>query len=307
DSIPPTDSDALPAVSGSAALADSPDSHDAADAGVSAPRERRPSWTKWPQRFRRGGQGRTANGDAERRDRRWTAPLETGEIYLIEQLSELLRHGIDRPQFYGHPAGALLMYRSQLTESAAAMLYNAVFKDAPDRSEELEDSIARVISVEPVYSEKEATVDKIGWWYEALGIESDNSRQNELVGALDTWLRQRLMTALELLRLGDFAWYLASPSRTFEVIVDGDSFNADQVRALRAGAVARYLERLRIGLWRDGRDEPDSVTIVEDALADVEAFDAKLDQLSRTNQTKPFTRDQLNSVGVLLRDAYGRS
>jgi len=201
--------------------------------------------------------------------------LEPGEALLIERTVALLTHGSGNPPLSGHPRGALQLDPASNFTAAAVVLYANVIEGEQKRSRKLDASLRRVI-----------------------GTDLVEAMRDEIVAALDWWLRHRLVAAQSRVSDEPLVWHLSSGDGTYQALVHAATFDRERAVVLRS-TVRRALERLRIDLWRRSEDQPDDATDIRTQIAEVEDFDLALHELSQGLSRGPITQLELDRAGVL--------
>ncbi len=224
---------------------------------------------------------------------------EPGEAFLLERVTHLVKHGIDRPSIAGHPAGTLLLTPGGGAESAASLLYGAVFVADENRSEELKQSLGRVLAIKTGTGAETRAPSDADWWSQAIGLDADHSRRQELMSALDSWLRWRLVGVQAKVAGEPTTLYIASALATFQALVHAPSFDSVRALSLRGSAVTRVIERLRMELWKESRENPEVADAIRAEIADIEEFDLALQGLATNPPGEPLTWDQLEEAGIL--------
>ncbi len=173
-----------------------------------------------------------------------------------------------------------------------------IFTNGPQRSVDLDASLARVIRIELDHMTPSTAPADPDWWLRAVDMESTGAKQQEFIAALDSWIRRRLVAAQSELAQEPTVWLLSSKLGTFAVLAHARHFDSGRVRTLRATAVRRLLERLRIELWHEAEPGADALSIWS-RITDLEVFDRALLWLSEGPSGVPFSRQQLEDADVL--------
>lgn len=225
-----------------------------------------------------------------------TDDVKPGEVFLMNRLAELVAHGLEGPHRRGHPYGALLMSPDRIEESAAAILYSAVFEEASRRPGNLEHSLRRAIGIEGMRAD---VVSSIEWWFRVVDVEPKSATRDDVLSALFWWLRRRAASVQDRILDEPAVWYLSSRLGTFQALVHAPTFDSSRALSLRAAAVLGLLEQLRLEHWSSGRFNSDGNTSLEAQVKDVEDFGIALDRLSRNPAGIILSRQQLEEAGVL--------
>jgi len=200
---------------------------------------------------------------------------EPGDAYLLMEVINLLRFGRKRLAEFGLPAGTLLLGPHDDEIAARALWVNSLTDDQP-RSNELDQSLERV-----------------------LGVNPRHEGANRAVPAVDDWLRRRFGQVQKKLSNDPLVWQLSTPLGAFQALVDATTFGPLQAEDIRRGTIQRILERLRIDVWHDRNADPDRAELLRKHISEIQELDVTLYRLSQEISDLPFTRVDLERAGLL--------
>jgi hypothetical protein len=200
---------------------------------------------------------------------------EPGDAYLLMEVINLLRFGTTRLAEFGHPPGVLLLGPHDDSIAAEALWANSLTADQP-RSNELDMSLERV-----------------------LGINPRHEGRSRCVAAIDEWLRGRFGRVQARLSSDPLVWELSTPLGAFQALADATTFGPEHAAGIRRQTIQRILERLRMDVWHDRNTDPDRAEILRKHIAEIEDLDLALYRLSHEVSDRPFTKIQLERVGLL--------
>ena len=200
---------------------------------------------------------------------------EPGDAYLLMEVINLLRFGTARLGEFGLPPGTLLLGPHDDSAAAEALWANSLTEDQP-RSTELDISLERV-----------------------LGVNPRHEGRSRGVPAVDDWLRRRFGQVQARLSSDPLVWELSTSLRSFQALVDATTFGPVQAAGIRHGTIQRILERLRMDVWHDRHTDPDRAAELRKHIAEIEDLDVTLYRLSQDPPGQPFSRNRLESAGLL--------
>lgn len=200
---------------------------------------------------------------------------EPGDAYLLMEVINLLRFGKARLAEFDLPAGTLLLGPHDDEVAAQALWVNSLTEEQP-RSNDLDQSLERV-----------------------LGVNPRHEGANRGVPAVDDWLRRRFGQVQKKLSSDPLVWQLSTPLGAFQALVDATTFGPLQAEDIRRGTIQRILERLRMDVWHDRKADPDRAELLRKHIAEIEELDVTLYRLSQDVSDQPFARLDLERAGLL--------
>jgi hypothetical protein len=200
---------------------------------------------------------------------------EPGDAYLLMEVINLLRFGKSLLSEFGLPAGTLLLGPHDDEIAARALWVNSLTDEQP-RSNELDQSLERV-----------------------LGINPRHEGANRAIPAVDDWLRRRFGQVQMKLASDPLVWQLSTPLGAFQALVDATTFGPLQAEDIRRDTIQRILERLRMDVWHDRKTDPDRAELLRKHMAEIEDLDVTLYRLSQEPPGQPFSRIHLERSGLL--------